>query len=89
MIKGVRYRETFPTHDEAAKWEEGVRHAVKYGKPLPEARTVKRAKVQTMRELADYTLKHHYVHFPASTENARAYFNHICAFTGTTSRSPK
>lgn len=83
MIKGERYRETFPTKEEAEKWEARVREAVQIGKPLPEAKTVNKAKVHTMGQLADYTMRHHYSKMPAMSVGAQRTMNHILEFTGT------
>lgn len=36
MVKGTRYRETFDAKEQAVKWEQDMRHALKFDLPLPE-----------------------------------------------------
>ncbi|WP_018698105.1 tyrosine-type recombinase/integrase [Amorphus coralli] len=83
MIKGERYRETFPTSEEAEKWEAKVREACRLGKPIPTAKPSRKGKVQTMGQLMEYTMKHHYAKLPASSTSAQRIANHILGFTGT------
>jgi|GEM_PF-3354446 len=63
MVKGIRYRESFYSHAEAERWETDVRHAIKTGRPIPQAKTggrVSGGKLTTFGQVAEYTLKNHY-----------------------------
>jgi integrase len=61
MVKGARYNATFSTFDAGERWELEVRHAIKLGKPIPEAKAggrVSGGKVKTLGDVVAHTLKH-------------------------------
>lgn len=63
MVKGIRYRGTFDTHEEAERYEEDVRHAIKTGRSVPQPKSsgrVQGGKLVTFDQVSKYTLNNHY-----------------------------
>lgn len=84
MVGGVRYRERFPTWEDAEKYEQDTRHALKYGKPVPvpqNGMSPSGGSLDTLGKLRDYTVRHVWERARGSTSQI-TYSKQVVDFLG-------
>nr|WP_180883071.1 site-specific integrase [Mesorhizobium loti] len=76
VVGGQLYREQFPTEEVAEKWEMDTRHAIKHGKPLPDApaRSVGGGDTGTIGQVLRSAEKEHWARLNAKTGGDQARF---------------